>query len=265
MRNYVRKEEAFRTWDTYVEQAINWAQKSQKPFFLWLFSLDTHFPYLSPRDSRTWSNGFDQYYYNWKCNEYLDELHANIPEKDVKGMERIYDDSIYWGDKLLATLRDRLENMEPIFIIHGDHGEAFGENGMYGHFYPSLRNENVRVPLVIWDPKRDIEIDIKHPVSLLELPRIVSELAAGKVPEFVEKPILATTYDGRNKRDLVSYRYGENNIISEQNSKDEHIYETMGPNEEVIKLLTKLANDRHQHEELLMDIQQFSKKTTNTI
>jgi arylsulfatase len=46
-RNYLRREEAFKTWDRYIDQIEEWVTTQSEPFFLWVFSLDTHFPHLT--------------------------------------------------------------------------------------------------------------------------------------------------------------------------------------------------------------------------
>jgi len=264
LRNFIRKEEAFRTWETYVGDAANWAKSRDNHFFLWMFSLDTHFPYLTPRSDRRWSSFFDQYYYNWKCNQHLSKRNAEIPQSVLDGISRVYDDSIQYADRMLGVLKEELESEDPIFVIHGDHGEAFGEAGMYGHFYPSLREENVRVPLVIWDSKRDYNQIIEYPVSLLRLPEIIKSLSKGQAPEFPQEPVLGSTFDGRNNRNLVSCELDNHKVILEEDEEGKEIQIERGKREqESVELLLKKADLRLQHEKELGDIRNYAEKITD--
>lgn len=207
VRNLLRRQEAFKTWDTYIDDIEQWVETQREPFFLWVFSLDTHFPYLTPRSSRRWSNIFEMYYYNWRCNQLIDEFDIDISEKERRKITNIYDDSIRFGDAFIAELRERLSEYDPVFIVHGDHGEAVGERGIYGHFYPSLYEENIHVPLVV-SPQAESG-PVKRPVSLLDLPEIICRAAGvnnGTVSDIGNDWVVATDYDGRNDRNLTAIR-----------------------------------------------------------
>ena len=207
LRNLVRRQEAFKTWDSYVDDVEAWAAGQEEPFFLWVFSLDTHFPYLTPRGARRWSSLVDQYYGNWRCNRLIDDLDPTLSARDRGRIVDLYDDAIRYADRFVAELADRLEPYDPVFVVHGDHGEAFCEHGVYGHFYPSLYEENVHVPLVVAGegvPAATVE----DPVSLVDLPAIVEACVEGTVePGAVGRAYaVATDYDGRTRRELTAAR-----------------------------------------------------------
>lgn len=207
VRNFVRREEAFRTWDTYIDQVEQWVHEQAEPFFLWIFSLDTHFPYLTPRAHREWGSLYDNYYYNWYCNQLIDELDINISDQTRRKIIDIYDDSIRFGDVLLSELQNRLAEFDPIFIIFGDHGEAFDERGVYGHFYPALYEEHVHVPLVI--SGTDVSDRIKDPATLLDIPQLLETVATSETfdPEqWSHEWVFATDYNGRTDRNLGAVR-----------------------------------------------------------
>ena len=60
---------------------------------------------------------------------------------------------IRYSDKLLAKLIDefRLHHLleDTLFVIVGDHGESFGEHGLFVH-NSSMYEEEITVPLVFW-------------------------------------------------------------------------------------------------------------------
>lgn len=67
-----------------------------------------------------------------------------------------YRNSVHYGDVSLGTLIDGLRARglyeNTVWIIYGDHGEAFGQHdGNYGHTF-FLYDENIHVPFVIAAP-----------------------------------------------------------------------------------------------------------------
>jgi len=269
-RNYLRREEAFKTWDRYIDNIEEWVQEQGEPFFLWVFSLDTHFPHLAPREHREWSNLFEQYYYNWRCNQLIDDLDPDLSEKEIKKIIDIYDDSIRFGDVLLYELQSRLDEFDPIYLIFGDHGEGFGERGIYGHFYPSLYEENIHVPFVV--SGRDIPDErIEYPVSLLNLPSLVQDLAESEdgitIPD--NEPVVATDYDGRTNRNLTAIKMGQNKFIRKKSDgiATEEFYDLgidpgetrnlVGTDEhvEAIEAFRMIAERRDIHETELLEIE----------
>jgi len=204
IRNFIRRDEAFRTWDTYLNEAVTWAEEQSEPFFLWIFSLDPHYPYLTPRRHRTFSSLVDQYYYNWKCYTLIDEFDTEFSERTKQKMIDIYDDSIRFADILITEIQNRLSEFNPVIIVHSDHGEAFGERGMYGHSFPYLYDENTRVPLVV--SGTDKSEHVTKPASLLNLRDGMSALQEGHTPDLTSDAALSTEYDGRNDRKLTAVR-----------------------------------------------------------
>jgi arylsulfatase A-like enzyme len=108
-----------------VPAAVNWINHDRgKPFFLTIWTRDTHNPYLSP-SSRHFTS-------DWLVDRYLN--------------------SVDWTDQVLGQLMDALERMgiadDTLVVITGDHGEALGEHGQAVHNF-SVYNEEVRIPLMI--------------------------------------------------------------------------------------------------------------------
>lgn len=267
LRNFVFRQEAFKTWDSYVDQMEKWARKQSEPFFLWAFSLDTHFPYLTPRSHRQWSSLFDQYYYNWRANQLIDEFEIDISPRERQKLIDIYDDSIRFGDVLIAELRSRLEEFDPVVIVHGDHGESFDERGIYGHFYPSLYEENIHVPLVVGNV--DEQGTISEPASLLDLPEMVARsagVAEGDVAELKHDWTIATDYDGRYDRNITAIRTESlKYLLTEDEGESREMYNLSDDRGETTNLfhehpaaepLGRLATKRTTHEKEILDIRE---------
>lgn len=165
IRYLILKEKACKPWENYYDQILNWVKKIDKPFFLWIHLLATHHPYLTPRKFRKWGNWFDMYLYSWKVR--AANWHPTLSEEDREKLINTYDDSILYADAFVNKLHKDLRNEDPIFVIHADHGDGFGEHGFYGHNQNALYEELIHVPLVIYNG--NVKGKVEMPFSLLDL------------------------------------------------------------------------------------------------
>ena len=122
------------------------SQNPNPPFFIFAWTQGTHHPYgpETYEPSPGWDNpdfltpGDEKLYGNmsWDLGRYLRALYE--ADKQLK--------------RLLDELRKRGLADDTIVIIVGDHGEAFGHpHENYGHSY-KVYDEDVKVPLMIWNP-----------------------------------------------------------------------------------------------------------------
>ncbi|MFC7135269.1 MULTISPECIES: sulfatase-like hydrolase/transferase [Salinibaculum] len=265
-RNYLRREEAFKTWDRYIDEIEAWVYDQSEPFFLWVFALDTHFPHLTPRKYRTWSTLFEQYYYNYRCNQLIDDLDPDLSEREIQKIIDIYDDSIRFGDVLLYELQERLADFDPVYVVFGDHGEAFAERDIYGHFYPALYEENIHVPLVVSEAVDGID-DPTRALSLTQVPAIVDQFAGGDGSLDLDPWAIASDYDGRNDRNLIAVRTQRAKQIAAWEAGEctqEETYdlrerqtegEPLSADSDLHETLRPLTERRYTHEEELQSIQ----------
>ena len=223
IRNLILKQEAFRSWETYYNEILEWIDKTREPFFLWVFLLDTHLPWLTPRKFRRWSNLLDMYYYNWKMFRLLGKYDPNFSENGRKKLINLYDDSIYYVDNFIKRLWKDLEDKDPIIVIHSDHGEEFGERGYYGHYHPHMYEENIHVPFIIYNA--DLTGKVEKQVSLLKLPFIVLSLVNNSfsVKNILNSSeyIVAKDFDYPTGRHVMAIRINNWKYIVGQNKKDE--------------------------------------------
>jgi arylsulfatase A-like enzyme len=171
-----------------VEAMLEWidARESDEPFFLVYLPIVGHHPYATtspgpfpPSDER---------------NRYLNAIHE--------------------ADRALGQLRTGLEarglDGETLYVVFGDHGEAFGQHeGNIGHsFY--LYEENVRVPYLIAAPGPFDEAPrAGQTVSVVDTAPTVLELLGRAVPEAYEG---ASALDGRARMAFFVTDYAQQRL-----------------------------------------------------
>ena len=153
-----------------VASMLRWIdQRGDRPFFLTYLPIAGHHPYES-------------------------EGHRPFPDPDEFGR---YRNAVHYGDLALGELRSGLQarglDDRTVWIVFGDHGEAFGQHeGNYGHTF-HLYDENVRVPFVIAAPgAMHAPTRSRSVVSLLDTAPTVLDLLGLPIPP---------AYDGRSMLD----------------------------------------------------------------
>ncbi|HVB82844.1 MAG TPA: sulfatase [Candidatus Binataceae bacterium] len=143
-----------------LTQALGWIKAdSSRPFFLTLWTQDTHHPYLATEHR-------DYGVHDAYLNRYLNAVHAT--------------DAII--GELAAALRSMGLADRTLLVITGDHGEAFGEHGQLIHG-GTVYNEEVQVPLLIVNPKLfPHEVTIKRIVRQIDIAPTVLALLGYRSP-----------------------------------------------------------------------------------
>jgi len=102
---------------------IHSSKNKNKKFFAWVHFFDPHLPYSPPEPfkSRFQKNPYD----------------GEIAFMDV-----------YVG-KIIDLLKEKQVLQRTLIVIAGDHGEAFGEHGEFGHMM-FCYEENLKVPLIVY-------------------------------------------------------------------------------------------------------------------
>ena len=149
-----------------TDWAISWLKNNKgKKFFLWLYYLSPHGPYLpsSPYDGMFVN---DKYYSVNKrvpisLDMYSQSTVGTIPRYlIINGANEVdyyvsqYDGEIRRVDDQIARLLLELKNeglyKNSIIIVNSDHGEALGEHDRYFCHANSLYDELIRAPLIVW-------------------------------------------------------------------------------------------------------------------
>jgi len=113
-----------------VGKAVDWINTDRsKPFFLTLWTQDTHHPYFAASKD-------DYHVHDSYLNRELNAVHST--------------------DALIGKIAHQIDHMglsdDTLIVITGDHGEAFGEHGQLIHGF-TVFDEETRIPFLIVNPR----------------------------------------------------------------------------------------------------------------
>ncbi|WNJ16455.1 sulfatase [Pontibacter sp. G13] len=141
--------------DGCVEPAFwDWVQESpDEPFFAVCWTNQTHYPYLvtDPLDSIDTSNRLR--------NRYLNALRES--------------DQMF--GKLMEGLKSRSLLDETLVVVLGDHGEAFGEQGQFGHAGHILE-DHIKIPLLLIHGETFQGESRSEPVGMIDIAPTVTHV-----------------------------------------------------------------------------------------
>ncbi|MCK6540215.1 MAG: sulfatase-like hydrolase/transferase [Anaerolineales bacterium] len=184
-----------RLWAPTVNRsALDWIdQDTERPFFAFINYYDVHAPYISPERARfsEFENPGGLVNTDWTT---ADIYNPKTPEQ-VQGEIDAYDGGIYYNDQQIQILLDEMEKRgvleNTIVIITSDHGELFGEHGLWEH-HNSLYRPVIYVPLIVWQPgsvPQNVRIDT--PVSNAAIPATILDMLGEPAQDLFPGPSLA--------------------------------------------------------------------------
>lgn len=207
--NWYQGQDMFMSWESFYDDIREWLEDAESPYFLWLFLVDVHMPYFPPKGYRSRSRLL-----TYPANISLFAGQYDLPFESLfhDVLVDTYDDSIRYTDEFLRRFTEDLAD-DPLLAITGDHGEAFGENGVYGHG-PGVSEEMLHVPFVVANGPTGT---VDRPFSLLRLPELLPALAAGEdYEDLLESTVWARNYDPaavvRGRRWRYEWRPGEETV-----------------------------------------------------
>jgi arylsulfatase A-like enzyme len=141
------------TAEQVIDLAIPFVDEHKKaPFFLLLFLVDPHDPYGAPAP-------YEDMFVQNKDTRLIRTPHWELGRYSVKERARMmatYDGAIRYSDAQLGRFIDHLKATgaydRTTLIVTADHGEGFGEHGIYLHSH-HLYEEIVRAPLIVRYPR----------------------------------------------------------------------------------------------------------------
>ena len=162
---------------------LGWLRRRRpdRPFFAFLNYFDAHEPYIPPPGYAgrfgIRPEGMADYKF---LVDYVGLGKPQMRTRDVALAHDCYDDCIAYLDDQLGRLLDALQAQGLLantdVIITSDHGEAFGDHGIFGHAY-GVELDETEIPLLILSPEAPAGRVVYSPVSLRDLPATAVDLA----------------------------------------------------------------------------------------
>ncbi len=175
--------------DCITAQAIRWLKRrdAKRPFFLWLHYFDPHDPYLPPYadDLEELSRHSDSSFTGDIRNTFLfsnpqSEEARTLPEKDRQHLIALYDAEIRYFDQsfgeLLEFLKDQRLYRDSMIVLSADHGESFGDHGIWMHGF-SLYESETHIPMIIKFPGQTTGERVLTPVQAIDIFPTIAETA----------------------------------------------------------------------------------------
>jgi lipoteichoic acid synthase len=155
-----------------------------------------------------------------------------------EGLNR-YQNSVRYVDFFVRNLIRQYKELglyeDTIFVIYGDHGEAFGEHYRYQHDNVPYE-EGLRIPLLVHDPRRFSEGErVGTPVNQLDiLPTVLDLLGYGvKGGEYEGASLAGPLPDGRT---LMASCWYEDECLASVTGDEKYIYHYGDKPEELFDL-----------------------------
>lgn len=174
--------------DVITRRAIRWWEEvaDGEPTFVWLHYFDPHDPYIPPfpqgmpfvdeNASSPWTGDIRSTFLGSKKRKRIP-----FDETDRRHLIDLYDAEIFYLDQSLADLfaylkREALYD-DMLIVLAADHGESFGEHGVWLHGR-SVNQAQLHVPLLIKLPGEAAQHRvIDAPVSLVDVfPTLCAQL-----------------------------------------------------------------------------------------
>lgn len=218
--NYVR--EGKRNRAQYVfEEAMAWldARPKDKPFFLYIHTIDPHVPYIPPRKYLTM---YDPQPYNGRVQStktaaLLGDFktgRVTFDDRDRFRLEALYDGEISYHDDQFARLHEKLAELglleDTAIAVTSDHGEEFFDHDSVGHGH-SLYEELLHVPLIVRPPGSAATQPGRWDgeVSLVDVFPTLCELMGHEPPEGIEGRSLVPAIEGKARVEAPGASFSE--------------------------------------------------------
>jgi arylsulfatase A-like enzyme len=178
---------AFKSAETTTDRALEFIRNTDESFCLWVHYMDPHRPYAINADPPAYAPDVDE--------ATIFDLMANAgvePEEIDQNQRRLlidlYDSAIKYTSRHVSRLFDGLA-AEGVWdntsvILTADHGEEFGEHGLYYHRNRPYE-ELVRVPMFMktTDSSSNLRSQVTEQRELLDIAPTVCRLHGVEPPE----------------------------------------------------------------------------------
>lgn len=173
---------------------------SEHPIFLLGNFMETHWPYTSTSEKRlehfqfsgtSWEELREKYTrIVVRARRSTEKKHAQFTDQERKLLKALYVDEVSYLDNQIRRLMDMLGEAgvldRALVLFVSDHGELFGEEGLYGHSC-SLNERLLHVPAVLWWSEGLLDESLRGKrfwprISLVDIPHTILEMIYGHDP-----------------------------------------------------------------------------------
>jgi len=163
---------------------VKWLSRGgRRPYFAFVNFMDAHAPYLPPAPYDTmfgWYDNKTSPAEKGRQRMLAHRMPSQLPRDDARHLQHAYEGAIAALDAATGDMLDDLEQRglleNTIVIIAADHGEEFGEHGVFAHGN-SLYLQSLHVPLVIRFPGRvPGNVRVRSTISLKDVAATILDL-----------------------------------------------------------------------------------------
>ncbi len=169
-----------------TDEALEWVETAEEPWFLWVHYMDPHHPYVPPEEHQVFGEDLSQRRGVRLRQQVLDNPDS-LTKDDWDDLIALYDSEIRYTDAQISRLINGIRNAT--WIVTADHGEEFYEHENFGHknrFY----EEHIHVPLLLGGTEgNDVHDQL---VGLNDVPTTLLSIAGVDAPD---------TYRGQDFRE----------------------------------------------------------------
>lgn len=196
-----------------TDEVISWLDRrdDERPFFLYVHTIDPHAPY---EPSRPFREKFAAQVDDLETGT-VDHIRAiaartvDVSSETVADLLSLYDAEVAENDESFGRLIDALDQREvlatTLVVFVSDHGEEFQEHGVLGHGW-DLHGEVLTVPLVVRAPGGVEGLRIDHLVQHVDVLPTILDFAGLAAP---------TDHDGRSLRaEIVGSRPSRSGVLA---------------------------------------------------
>ncbi len=202
-----------------TNMACRWLRQRSpdRPFFLFLNYMECHLPYrlrsaeryrFLPADRRVRADRVSQDPFAVMSGR------LTLSAQDIDDLQALYDGGLHYLDRQVARLDACLQEVgrrnDTLVVITADHGESFGEHGLFDHQY-GLYEHLLAVPLIMRLPGHSRAGTLQpQPVQLVDLlPTLIGLVSAGRAGE---RPTSGPSLLNGASRDVVMAEYLSPNL-----------------------------------------------------
>ena len=196
IRRFAPDEVLERRGDRTTDAAVDWLEQQDGPWFLWVHLFDPHGPYDPP-------DGYIVYEGDPHSPEHTSMQQVDLAEtapylrKTLEGITDVdyvlaaYDGEIQFADEQVGRLL-QAAGPDALVVVTGDHGESFGEHGVWFDHGDDVFDASLRVPFIVRHPELPRGVDDRL-VELNDVTPTILDLLGLDVPQGLDGQSLRTS------------------------------------------------------------------------